>query len=71
MSYSIETLTDDCYPGTNCLINKFNIQNERQLAFVESRIVIGKTEELLKNPIPGNGVTDGLHRLLKENIRKG
>ena len=26
MSYSIETLTDDCYPGTNCLINKFNIQ---------------------------------------------
>ena len=31
MSYSIETRSDDCYPGTNCLINKFNIQNERQL----------------------------------------
>ena len=131
MSYSIETLSDDCYPGTNCLINKFNIQNERQLAFVESRIVIGKTmdnfvgleteeflneitdfycstnmlhpfregngrtqraflQQLIRNAgydlsfaamdpdelmiatiQASNGVTDGLHRLLKENIRKG
>ena len=71
MSYSIETLTDDCYPGTNCLINKFNIQNERQLAFVESRIVIGKTEELLKNPIPGKydfTHYKSIHRFLFEDI---
>ena len=31
MSYSIETLTSDCYEGTTCLINKFNIKDEKIL----------------------------------------
>ena len=44
MSYRIDSLADGCYPGTACLINKFGIREEEKLAFVESRIVLGKTE---------------------------
>ena len=51
MSYSITTLTDDYYEGTNCLINKFNIQNEEQLAKIEASITLAKTAELERNPI--------------------
>ena len=51
MSYSITALTDDYYEGTNCLINKFNIQNEEQLAKLEAGITLAKTAELERNPI--------------------
>ena len=71
MSYRIEALADDCYPGTSCLINKYDIRDEKQLSFVESRIVIGKTEELLRNPIPGKfNFTHykSIHRFLFEDI---
>lgn len=51
MSYSITTLTDDYYEGTSCLINKFNIQNEEQLAKLEAGITLAKTAELERNPI--------------------
>lgn len=51
MSYSITSLTDDYYEGTNCLINKFNIQNEEQLAKIEASITLAKTAELERNPI--------------------
>ena len=51
MSYSITTLTDNYYEGTNCLINKFNIQNEEQLAKIEAGITLAKTAELERNPI--------------------
>lgn len=51
MSYSINALSDDYYEGTNCLINKFNIQNEEQLAKIEASITLAKTAELERNPI--------------------
>ena len=51
MSYSITALTDDYYEGTNCLINKFNIQNKEQLAKIEASITLAKTAELERNPI--------------------
>ena len=51
MSYSITALTDDYYKGTNCLINKFNIQNEEQLARIEAGITLAKTAELERKPI--------------------
>ncbi len=54
MSYSITALTDDYYEGTNCLINKFNIQNEDQLAKIEASITLAKTAELERNPINSN-----------------
>ena len=53
------------------MINKFDIRNEKQLAFVESRIVIGKTEELHKNPFSGNfdfTHYKAIHRFLFEDI---
>ena len=28
MSYSVTPLTDNCYEGTTCLINKYNIRDE-------------------------------------------
>ena len=31
MSYSIDVITDDCYEGTSCLINKFDIRDEKRL----------------------------------------
>ncbi len=51
MSYSITALTDDYYEGTGCLVNKFNIQNEEQLAKLEAGITLAKTAELERNPI--------------------
>lgn len=54
MSYNIDSLTDDCYKGTSCLINKLNIQDERQLELIESQITLGKISMLLKNPLNGN-----------------
>ena len=38
MSYSLDSVTEDCYPGTTCLKNKFGIQNEDQLSLIESGI---------------------------------
>ncbi|MBQ8182603.1 MAG: Fic family protein [Clostridia bacterium] len=51
MSYSISHPSDDCYEGTACLLNKFNIQNEEQLAKVEASITLAKTAELERKPI--------------------
>ncbi len=51
MSYSITALTDDYYNGTNCLINKLNIQSEEQLAKIEASITMAKTAELERKPI--------------------
>ena len=42
MAYSIEATTEDCYPGTTCLINKLGIQDEERLAATEAAIVWGK-----------------------------
>ena len=34
MSYSIDALTNDCYKGTTCLINKLDIRDNKQLDVV-------------------------------------
>lgn len=39
MSYSIDTLTDDCYENTTVLINKLNIRNQKQLDEFEADFV--------------------------------
>lgn len=54
MSYSIETLTDNCYKGTSCLINKFDIRDEKQLEIAEAHITIAKISILQQSPIEGN-----------------
>ena len=42
MSYSIDAITDNCYKGTTCLINKLDIRDEKQLDIVESQITVAK-----------------------------
>ena len=53
MAYSLDALTEDCYPGTTCLINKLGIQDEEKLAETEAAIVLGKASLLDQEPIPG------------------
>lgn len=54
MSYNINSLTDDCYKGTSCLINKLDIRDEKRLELIESQITLAKISMLLKNPLNGN-----------------
>ena len=54
MSYSIDSLTNNCYKGTTCLINKFDIRDEKQLDIVESQITVAKISILQQTPIDGN-----------------
>ena len=35
MGYSIDPISDNCYPGTSVLINKFDIRDEAKLNEVE------------------------------------
>lgn len=71
MSYSIDALTADCYEGTSCLINKFDIKDENKLSNIEAAITFAKASELEKTPI--NGIFDlehylSIHRYLFEDI---
>ena len=54
MSYSIDALTDNCYEGTTCLINKLNITDEETLKNIEAAITFAKISELEQTPINGN-----------------
>lgn len=54
MAYSLDSLSDSCYPGTTVLINRYNIQEEAQLADVEALIVSAKSAQLETSPLSGN-----------------
>ncbi len=43
MSYDINALTDDCYIGTSCLVNKLGITDENKLSEIEANITLVKT----------------------------
>ena len=71
MGYSIDSLTDSCYEGTTCLINKFNITDEQKLAELEGRITFAKASVLERNPLEGNfdfSHYKAIHRFLFEDI---
>ena len=71
MAYSIESLTNDCYEGTTCLINKLNIRDERILASVESKITLAKIAVLEENPIEGDldfNHYKEIHRFIFEDL---
>lgn len=53
MSYSIDPLTADCYPGTSVLINKLDIRDEAALASAEVEIVTVRTAQWLLEPLAG------------------
>ena len=50
MGYSIDPISDNCYPGTSVLINKFDIQDEAKLNEVESVLVSARNAEWLSEP---------------------
>lgn len=71
MGYSVEVETADCYEGTTCLINKFDIKDEEKLANIEAAITFAKASELEKNPIDGQFDFEhylSIHRFLFEDI---
>lgn len=51
MAYSINALTSDCYEGTTCLINKFNIKDENILMDLETTITFSKITQYILNPL--------------------
>ena len=51
MAYSIDALTSDCYEGTTCLINKFNIKDENILKDLETTVTFSKITEYSLNPL--------------------
>ena len=63
MAYSIDAITDDCYPGTTCLINKLDIQDDAVLAKTEAAIILGKASLLDQQPIQGNFDFDHYKRI--------
>lgn len=71
MSYKIDVLNDDCYEGTTCLINKFNITDEEKLKVLESAITFAKASELEQAAICGNFDFEhykSIHRYLFEDL---
>lgn len=71
MPYSIDPLTADCYEGTACLINKFNIRDSSQLAEIEARISFARASELEQQPLSGAFDFEhykAIHRFLFEDI---
>lgn len=71
MGYSIEAGTEGCYEGTTCLINKFDIRDEKKLSNIEAAITFAKASELEKTPVKGKFDLKhylAIHRFLFEDI---
>lgn len=54
MGYSLNPASANCYEGTTCLINKFDIHDENQLSAVEAGITFAKASALEQQPIEGD-----------------
>jgi cell filamentation protein len=50
MGYSLDPISDNCYPGTTVLVNKFDIRDEDKLNEVESVLVSARNTEWLNEP---------------------
>lgn len=46
MGYNIEASGDSCYEGTTCLINKFDIKDDKKLSEIEAEITFAKAAVL-------------------------
>lgn len=71
MGYSINPITNDCYEGTTCLINKLGIKDENILKQVEGNITFAKWAELETNPISFKFDFDhykAIHKYLFEDL---
>ena len=71
MAYSIEDITEDCYEGTSCLINKLGIRDEEKLKEFEAAVTFAKAGEYELQPFFNSFDTEhykGIHRFLFEDI---
>ena len=71
MGYSIESSIANCYEGTTCLINKFDIRDENKLAILESDITFAKSIILENEPIElpmDFNFYRNIHKVLFEDI---
>lgn len=50
MGYSLDPISDNCYPGTAVLVNKFDIYDENKLDEVETVLVSTRNTEWLQEP---------------------
>lgn len=53
MAYSIDSVTDRCYPGTTVLINKLGIQDEAKLNEAETLLTYINGAKLEEQPLEG------------------
>ena len=73
MSYSIESLNSDCYDGTTCLINKYNITDEKVLKDLETTVTFSKITEYTLNPLFDTFDVEhykSIHKYIFEDIYK-
>lgn len=71
MGYSIDPISANCYEGTTCLINKFDVRNEEQLMILETTITHAKTTLLESQPAKPPLDFDyykSIHRFLFEDL---
>ena len=53
MSYSLDPISDGCYPGTTVLINKLDIRDEDALNEAEALATYIHAAQLEEDPLPG------------------
>lgn len=71
MAYSINALKSDCYEGTTCLINKFDIKDENILKDLETTVTFCKITEYSLNPLLNTFDVNhykAIHKYLFEDI---
>ena len=71
MGYSIDAITEDCYEGTACLINKLGIKDDKKLSEFEAAVTLAKAGTLEKEPIEGGFDAEhykAIHKFLFEDI---
>lgn len=71
MGYSIEAIGDSCYPNSTCLINKFNIKDDKKLSEIEAEITFAKAAVLESKEVKPPFDFDfykSIHRFLFEDL---
>ncbi len=71
MGYRIEASRDSCYPDTTCLINKFDIKDDKKLSEIEAEITFAKAA-ILESEAPKPPFDfecyKSIHRFLFEDL---
>ncbi len=71
MGYSIDAITEDCYEGTSCLINKLGIKDDKKLKEFEAAVTLAKASEFEKEPFCSTfdvAHYKAIHKFLFEDI---